>query len=91
MTDVAPISPVAAPPKPLADDADVSWHKQACAEAINDTNAALLTKTAAENPGSHAMKAVVVRSDRLWANGTVRFLSFDYASLDCLLKQNAFI
>lgn len=59
-------------PKDTSKETNVSWHREACAEAIIDTRAALLTKTAAVKPGSHAMKAVVVRADRLWANGTVR-------------------
>lgn len=58
-------------PEPLSKDSDVEWYKQACVEAVVDRGAAMLTKTSTVHHGFHAMKAVVVRSDRLWANGTV--------------------
>lgn len=57
----------------IVDGDDKSWFPQACVEAIDDHHSAILAKTSTGHHGSHAMKAVFVRSDRLWANGTVRF------------------
>lgn len=75
-------TPVTTPPKPSKDttttttppEDNASWHKEACAEAVIDRGAALLTKTAATKSSSYALKAVLVRSDRLWDNGAVRIL-----------------
>ena len=52
-----------------------------CGEAVVDHGAAHMANTSTEFTPSHAMKAVVIRSDRLWDNGTVRALPLRYISL----------
>lgn len=57
-----------------------TWYRAACAEAIpankrdvNSDSPSHLAKTSAQQGGSRAFKAVMVRSDRLWDNDTVGF------------------
>lgn len=52
------------------------WHKEACAEASDNHDVAILANTGGEKAGSHAARAVLANLDRLWTNGVVRLLHF---------------
>ena len=50
------------------------FYREACAEATENHDAAILANTGGEEAGSHAAKAVLANLDRLWTNGVVCLL-----------------
>ncbi|KAF8149916.1 hypothetical protein B0H34DRAFT_667269 [Crassisporium funariophilum] len=52
------------------------WFKHTCVEVTSNHDNALIARTGDEHPGSHATRAVLVMSNRLWDNGATLTYGF---------------